>query len=151
MIAQISKGNVPIYMWTQPHEVESEALDQALNLANHPNVRHHVALMPDVHTGYGMPIGGVVGLDGHISPGCVGYDIGCGMVALRTSLEEIDTEALKRVCGNVRGAIALGEGGRSGVARPKLLPTIDEGMHLPVVERELQSAAQQIGTLGGGK
>lgn len=150
MICESTKGRVPIKAWSQAHEIESEAWDQALNLANHPDVFHHVALMPDVHTGYGMPIGGVVALRDHISPGCVGYDIGCGMVALRTSAHEVNGEALRRVCGAIRELVALGEGGRSGIGRSSLLPVIDAGLSLPIVERELASAAQQIGTLGGG-
>ena len=56
---EMTKGKIPIKMWIEPHEVESGAIDQALNLANHPMAFHHVALMPDVHFGYGAPIGAV--------------------------------------------------------------------------------------------
>ena len=57
---------------------------QAVNLANLPFAFRHIALMPDVHEGYGMPIGGVLASKGIIVPNAVGVDIGCGVVALKT-------------------------------------------------------------------
>ena len=68
---------------------------QAKNLANLPFIFKQVCLMPDTHEGYGMPIGGVIATDNVIIPNAVGVDIGCGMLAVQTSLEDIDTETLK--------------------------------------------------------
>ena len=59
---------------------------QAENLANHPAVFHHVALMPDCHQGFGMPIGGVIACDNAVIPNAVGVDIGCGMCAVKTNI-----------------------------------------------------------------
>lgn len=79
--------NVPIKSWC--NNPESGALDQAKNLASLPFAFKHIALMPDTHQGYGMPIGGVLATHNVIIPNAVGVDIGCGMCAVRTSLTEI--------------------------------------------------------------
>ena len=55
------RTKLPIKSWCE--EIEPGAIDQARNLANHPAVFSHVALMPDCHVGYGMPIGGVIACD----------------------------------------------------------------------------------------
>jgi len=57
------------------------------NLANLPFAFKHIAIMPDSHQGYGMPIGGVLATKGVVIPNAVGVDIGCGMCAVRTSLK----------------------------------------------------------------
>ncbi len=77
-------GALPIRSWCA--EVEAGALKQAENLARHPVLAHHVALMPDCHQGYGMPIGGVVAAENAVIPSAVGVDIGCGMVAVETDV-----------------------------------------------------------------
>ena len=61
-------------------------MKQAENLAKHPVVFDHVALIPDAHQGYGMPIGGVIACDNAVIPAAVGVDIGCGMIATETDI-----------------------------------------------------------------
>lgn len=73
---------LPIYTWIE--NIEEQARQQADNLANHPCAFHHVALMPDCHMGFGMPIGGVAAFEGAVLPNAVGVDIGCGMAAVKT-------------------------------------------------------------------
>ncbi len=85
-------------MWLE--DIEDGAVEQAKNLANLPFVFKHIALMPDAHLGYGMPIGGVMATKGVVIPNAVGVDIGCGMCAVRTSLTDIDIETLKKIMGN---------------------------------------------------
>lgn len=82
-----TKLRVPIKSWLPEGELFSDVttLQQAMNLANHPRVFSHVALMPDAHVGFGMPIGGVAALIDAISPNMVGSDIGCGMVVTQTN------------------------------------------------------------------
>ena len=75
---------MPIKSWCQ--DCEEGAVEQAKNLARHPALFHHVALMPDAHLGYGMPIGGVVAADNAVIPAAVGVDIGCGMIAVETDV-----------------------------------------------------------------
>ena len=65
---------------------EDGAVQQAANLAKHPVLFSHVALMPDAHQGYGMPIGGVVAAEQAVIPAAVGVDIGCGMIAVETDI-----------------------------------------------------------------
>lgn len=74
----------PIKLWLD--DIEEGTLQQAKNLANLPFVHNHVAIMPDAHLGYGMPIGGVLATQGMIIPNAVGVDIGCGMCSVQTSL-----------------------------------------------------------------
>ena len=82
---KIILGNrVPIKAWLA--DIEDGALQQATNLADLPFAFRHVALMPDCHQGYGMPIGGVLATHNVIIPNAVGVDIGCGMCAVKTSL-----------------------------------------------------------------
>ena len=78
---------IPIKVWLQDQTVlEPECLAQAMNLANLPFGFRHVSLMPDTHTGYGMPIGGVLATEGVIIPNAVGVDIGCGMGFVHTNI-----------------------------------------------------------------
>lgn len=75
---------IPIKSWCE--EVEDGALKQAENLAMHPALVRHVALMPDCQQGYGMPIGRVIAVKDAVIPSAVGVDIGCGMVAEETDI-----------------------------------------------------------------
>ncbi|MBW1809793.1 MAG: RtcB family protein [Deltaproteobacteria bacterium] len=88
--------------------VESEALNQLADAACLPGVERVLAT-PDIHVGFGVPIGGVVAARNFISPAAVGYDINCGMRLITTPFDarEIDVPDLAR---NVRKVIPLGEG-----------------------------------------
>ncbi|TAJ14548.1 RtcB family protein [Marinilabiliaceae bacterium JC017] len=142
----ISTENRPIKMWLD--EIEENALTQAKNLANLPFVHRHVALMPDAHCGYGMPIGGVLAAKGVIIPNAVGVDIGCGMCAMRTSLEDLDTETLKRIMSHVRQRIPMGFDWHKEKQDEALMPLRDK---LPLItERHYTKALYQLGSLGGG-
>ena len=70
--------------------IEENTLDQARLTAKLPFVHSHVALMPDAHVGIGATIGSVIATHGAIVPAAVGVDIGCGMIATRTSLNSAD-------------------------------------------------------------
>ena len=83
-------NSAPIKMWTQGVPVEPEAREQLLNTAKMPFVFKHLAVMPDVHLGKGSTIGSVIPTRGAIIPAAVGVDIGCGMIAVRTSLVAAD-------------------------------------------------------------
>lgn len=76
--------SVPVKSWCE--NCEEGAVKQAENLAKHPAVFSHVALMPDAHQGYGMPIGGVIATENAVIPAAVGVDIGCGMIATETDI-----------------------------------------------------------------
>lgn len=88
---------------------EDRALEQVVNVAHLPGIQKYSIAMPDIHWGYGFPIGGIAGVDaeeGVISPGGVGYDINCGVRLMTTKLTEEDvrprlnelvTELYKRI------------------------------------------------------
>ncbi len=80
----------PIRMWTDGVPVEEGARRQLLNTAKMPFIFSHLAVMPDVHLGKGSTIGSVIPTLGAVIPAAVGVDIGCGMMAVRTTLIESD-------------------------------------------------------------
>jgi tRNA-splicing ligase RtcB len=146
MKREITTEKIPIKLWLD--DIEERALEQARNLANHPFAYHHIAVMPDAHVGYGMPIGGVLATRDVVIANAVGVDIGCGLCAVKTSLNEIDKETLKRILGKIRETIPVGFGRHKKKQDQKLMP--ENWQDLPVVKREFKSALTQIGTLGGG-
>lgn len=79
-------GGVAVKRWTRGVPVESEALLQLENIARLPVVSPWVAAMPDVHLGKGATVGSVIPTRSAIIPAAVGVDIGCGMMAVRTTL-----------------------------------------------------------------
>jgi tRNA-splicing ligase RtcB len=83
-------GGVPIKMWTQGVPVEDEAKRQLANAARLPIVFRHIAAMPDVHLGIGATVGSVIPTFKAIIPAAVGVDIGCGMIACKTTLRAED-------------------------------------------------------------
>src|SRR5215213_5653868 len=107
----IKGDRVPIRLWAQPHEVESEALRQLKAVTSLPWVAHHVAVMPDVHVGKGATVGSVIALHGAVAPAAVGVDIGCGMAAVETSLTSDDLpDGLRRLRTAIERAIPVGRG-----------------------------------------
>lgn len=78
--------NVPIKAWTKGVLVEDQAAQQLRNVASLPFIHSHVSAMPDVHWGMGATVGSVIPTKGAIIPAAVGVDIGCGMMAVQTTL-----------------------------------------------------------------
>ena len=89
-ITSQSKSGGLIKAWTKGVTVEDKALEQVHNIASLPFIHKHVAIMPDVHWGMGATVGSVIPTKGAIIPAAVGVDIGCGMIAQRTSLNASD-------------------------------------------------------------
>jgi tRNA-splicing ligase RtcB (3'-phosphate/5'-hydroxy nucleic acid ligase) len=83
-------GGVPIKMWTRGVPVEDDAKKQLVNAARLPIVFKHIAAMPDVHYGIGATVGSVIPTMRAIIPAAVGVDIGCGMMACKTTLTAKD-------------------------------------------------------------
>lgn len=82
----LETGRAPVKAWIRGVPVEDAARRQLENIARLPFIHSHVAAMPDVHLGKGATVGSVIATKGAIVPAAVGVDIGCGMMALRTSL-----------------------------------------------------------------
>lgn len=98
---------------------EDRAHEQVANVACLPGIVGRSLAMPDIHWGYGFPIGGVAATrvtDGVVSPGGVGYDINCGVRVLRTALTENDVRPrLKALVDALYRAVPAGVGGEGGI------------------------------------
>ena len=150
MVTTLHSEKIPIKLWLD--DMEDGALQQAKNLANLPFAFHHIAIMPDAHFGFGMPIGGILAADGVIVPNAVGVDIGCGMCAVKTSLTAIEEPQLKQVMRTIRQTVPLGFKHHKKPQSHQFMPPAETGSieDLPIVRSEYDSARTQVGTLGGG-
>ena len=146
MIQKINTERIPILLWLD--DLEEGAMQQARNLANLSVAYKHIAIMPDAHQGYGMPIGGVLATKDAIIPNAVGVDIGCGMCSLKTNLENIGRHELKEMMGIIRTTVPVGFKHHPEKQNDDWMPPI-EG-ELLIISQEYERARSQIGTLGGG-
>jgi hypothetical protein len=153
----------PIKIWLRSKEdIEDSCLQQANNLSNLPFIHKWVALMPDTHTGKGMPIGGVIAADGVVIPHAVGSDIGCGMIFIQTNIR---AEVLKNTMTGSGSLLQLiiGEILRNtpvGAAHHKKMQSsmvldeatknIEKYIKAPTLLPQIEDAYYQMGTLGGG-
>jgi tRNA-splicing ligase RtcB len=143
-----TEHKIPIKSWCE--NVESSALNQAINLANHPTAFHHIALMPDCHVGVKMPIGGVMACENAILPDAVGVDIGCGMgtVQLSATSDVISEDKIKRIMGELRRLIPVGFNHHLGKQE---WDGFDAFKEIGCIDHHLiNDAKYQLGTLGGG-
>lgn len=152
----------PIKIWLPKEEMEENVLGQAMDLAKLPFVYKWVALMPDCHYGYGMPIGGVLATKGVIIPNAVGSDIGCGMCFVQTNIRYKDIQKvehdrqplMKLIVNQVMRDIPVGFSlhktkQESKVIDKALISTVGDDS-LPDRLEILENAYYQVGTLGGG-
>lgn len=144
-------NNRPVKIWT--NDVEESAMRQIENLAALPFLHHHLAIMPDVHAGMGMPIGGVLACDGAVIPNAVGVDIGCGMCAVKTNWRTDDFPASvlrKEIMKGIRERIPLGKEHHKEAQAETYLPQGYDIDKLEIVKRRQNSIRHEVGTLGGG-
>ncbi len=148
MPTKYTKTRVPIYFWLPLNKVEENAFKQAVNLANLPFAFNHVAIMPDTHSGFGMPIGGILATEGVVIPNAVGVDIGCGMHAFRTNIPKSELEPyLNRILKDILREIPTGF---LWYKHKQQHPIFNKAPDLYIVQKHLPRAMQQLGTLGGG-
>ena len=144
-------NNCPVKIWTD--YVEKSAMRQIENLTTLPFLFHHLAIMPDVHTGLGMPIGGVLACKDAVIPNAVGVDIGCGMCAVKTNwkVADIPTDVLrKQIMRGIRKRIPLGMDHHKEAQDEKYLPTGHDIDKMEIVKRRQEYITKEVGTLGGG-
>ena len=144
-------NNRLVKIWTD--DVEESAMRQIENLTTLPFLFHHLAIMPDVHAGMGMPIGGVLACKDVVIPNAVGVDIGCGMCAVKTNwkVSDIPVEVLrKEIMRGIRKRIPLGMDHHKEAQDEKYLPQGYDLDKLEVVNRRQHSIRHEVGTLGGG-
>ena len=160
----ITKGRVPVKIYTD--DVDPQAINQLLNVAQLPFVHNHVAAMPDVHVGIGATVGAVIPTVEAIIPAAVGVDIGCGMAASMTSLTANDLPSnLAPLRSAIEEAVPHGRtdgGGRNDVgawhAPPRRVAdawlTLEAGWRRILdARRELDRGnhpSRHLGTLGTG-
>lgn len=147
---------IPIKSWCA--EIEEGAMAQAVNLARHPRTVGHVALMPDCHVGYGMPIGGVIACANTVIPNAVGVDIGCGMVAVETDrpANALHGKAdIRNMLDAIKQRIPVGEG--NAHRQPQRWQGFDEfrdrlrgRQPAWLSEERWLHDRRNLGTLGGG-
>lgn len=137
------EGGLPVKSWC--NEPEQGAIEQAANLSRLPFAYHHIALMPDTHQGYGMPIGGVLAANSAIVPNAVGVDIGCGMLAAQTNLTSIQEGEIKRIMQIIRETVPVGFKHNETPSEIEAPPA-----NAPIATQEYESARFQAGSLGGG-
>lgn len=110
-----SENGVPIKAWVEGVEVEDDARAQLQRIAKMPFIHRHVAVMPDVHLGKGATVGSVIPTTGAIIPAAVGVDLGCGMVATRTTLTASQLpDNLKEVRSAIEAAVPHGRTNNGG-------------------------------------
>jgi tRNA-splicing ligase RtcB (3'-phosphate/5'-hydroxy nucleic acid ligase) len=161
----IETTGAPIKCWTRGVAVEDEAKAQLRKVAQMPFVWPHVAVMPDVHKGIGATVGSVIATRGAVIPAAVGVDIGCGMMAARTSLTASDLPTnLKGVRDAIERAVPVGRtdnGGNNDRGAWQNPPEIVraawkalEGRYQAIIGKHTAldrgATYQQLGTLGTG-
>jgi tRNA-splicing ligase RtcB (3'-phosphate/5'-hydroxy nucleic acid ligase) len=149
-IRTVLNSRVPVKVWTR--DVEESAAKQLVNTGALPFVFKHVAAMADTHWGMGATVGSVIATKGAICPAAVGVDIGCGMAAVKTSLDASALEGkLPELRHSIERSIPVGfhqrkephTRGEDFLAKAGGGPSVAS-------EGELKKAVHQCGTLGGG-
>lgn len=158
-------NGAPIKAWTRGVPVEDAARRQLQNIASLPFIYRWIAVMPDVHLGKGATVGSVIPTTRAIIPAAVGVDIGCGMMAVRTSLNSSELpDGLYALRSAIEEAVPHGRtdnGGRNDRGAWRRLPAAVEnawGDLLPswnrITERHPRlkqgNDVSQLGTLGTG-
>jgi tRNA-splicing ligase RtcB len=155
---------VPVFAWVDGVPFEDAAKEQAMQLSRLPFIFKHVAIMPDVHAGYGSTVGCVVATRDVVMPAAVGVDIGCGMTALETTIKR---ERLRGDIEELRGLIELavpcgfGKGGPTGTWGASVPADVREVWDTTLSERydavcnrlpglRHKQPLEQLGTLGSG-
>ena len=142
--------------WVPPEQIEEQALNQIRNISRMPFVFRHVAVMPDCHFGMGATVGSCIPTKNAIIPAAVGVDIGCGMIAVKTSLNRTDMpEDLSDLRVAIESRIPLSAGRYNGRVRKTARPRVElleekAGDRLPFYDKISKNWRRQVGSLGSG-
>ena len=161
VMKMINKG-MPVKVWTD--QIDDNALLQLENMSKLPFIHKHIAVMPDVHWGMGATIGSVIPSKGAIVPAAVGVDLGCGMMAVQTSLTANDLpDNLHQIRCDIEAAVPHGRsdnGGKNDIGGFKEFnPHMSQWISLAdrydaIIEKHPKAKAyntwEHLGTLGGG-
>ena len=150
------QGAKPIKAWVRGVAMEDEARKQLRNVARLPFIHKWVAAMPDVHWGLGATIGSVIPTHKAIIPAAVGVDIGCGMMANRTTLTADDLpDSLKQVRHSIERAVPVGMNSfkKTPAASEKRYGKLGTQLRSIMAKHPkigTKRPENQLGTLGGG-
>ena len=158
MYEVIETGHAPVKAWIKGVPVEDATRKQLAAVATLPFIHSHVAAMPDVHLGIGATVGSVIATRGAVLPSAVGVDIGCGMMAVQTSLTASQLpDSLAKIRAAIERAVPVGFAAHNTVspaAEATWLHRLQQGYEAIVAKHPpagtLKTPALQIGTLGGG-
>ena len=160
-----NEGGVPIKAWVRGVPLDDKAADQLRNVGKLPIIYKWVAAMPDVHWGIGATVGSVIPTLDAIIPAAVGVDIGCGMMAVRTSMKAADLpDDLRGIRTAIEKSVPHGRtdrGGRNDRGSWGRTPAPAEnawkklrGGYREIIERHPRldrgRTADHLGTLGTG-
>ncbi len=142
----VTIGNVLVW----DPELDGETIAQASRAASLPFIAGHVALMPDAHVGLGSALGTVIPTSGAIIPAAVGVDIGCGMIAVETTLDAFNLpDDLGGLLSGIERAVpaGVGQGHQTG---PYADTTLRVLPRTELTGKQRDTAFKQMGTLGSG-
>ena len=149
------------WSWLPVDEIEPDTLQQVRDIGS-LDVAVRVAVMPDAHKGYGMPIGCMLATDGAVVPYAVGVDIGCGMIAARTTVDvtRITPERVREALAGIYKRVPVGQPTRRDQKQGSFETRQDSvalrdwwndgGQDDLVLRATRERADRQVGTLGGG-
>lgn len=129
-------------------EIEHSALQQIYDVLALPMLKK-LAIMPDVHAGYDLPIGGVALLDGYVSPSFTGYDLGCGVCHIALDMPYNDLPDLRKLYDQIHETIPTGFASHAKASTGYPIFNSDV-LDKSTVARVRDKVATQLGTLGGG-
>ena len=156
------KGGLPVKIWIDPQEFYSdpELVKQIDDLSRHPFAFNHIALTPDGHPGRGMPVGGVMAMEGAVCPNAVGVDIACGVMAVKTAYKasSFTREDLIKIIQLIKELVPVGSAhqstNRHKTEANELLDSYLGDCFVKDVEVNpdicIEFIYGQLGTLGGG-
>lgn len=148
-----------IVTFIPPEDIEPEAMQQIVNISQMPFLYKHVAVMPDCHFGKGATVGTVIATQGAVIPAAVGVDIGCGMIAVKTTLKSSDAWNTKENLEKIRDGLARRIPMSAGKFKAKISATGQDridSLTLTATEKQInldgfsKNWREQLGTLGGG-
>jgi tRNA-splicing ligase RtcB (3'-phosphate/5'-hydroxy nucleic acid ligase) len=155
----------PIKAWVDGVQFDDHSKAQVRNISALPFIHKHIALMPDCHAGVGATVGSVIPTSGAIIPAAVGVDLGCGMMAVRTSLHANQLpDNLKAIRSAIEAAVPCGRTDKGGANDRGAWGKIPDAVAAAWAEMETKyraivdkngkvshkRPANQLGTLGGG-
>lgn len=143
-----------ICCWLDPNTIEPKAVNQLYNISKMPFIFNHIAVMPDCHLGKGATVGSVIATNNAIIPAAVGVDIGCGMIAVRTTFKAGDLpDNLHALRLGIERRIPLGAGGYNSkitTTASKRIGLLNDQAEAKSYDKFTRHWAHSLGSLGSG-